>query len=170
MRALPISFAVLLVLSTALAAPAAARTFGELTLSAGGFDVVDRDDEAVEVGVELGLAPVAVGFAGRSLELVPVVGAMATGDSGLYGYGGLRLDLPLGRRFVLAPQLGAGLYEPGDGKDLGGAVHFRSGLELAWLATPRHRLGVALYHLSNAGLENSNPGSESVILTWRTRW
>lgn len=176
MRPRPISFAAYrhLVLAglLGLLLPAAPASAGleAVALSAGGFDVVDGDREAVEAGIELAWRPRALRLFGRTLSVIPVIGAMATEDSSAYGYGGWRLDLPLGERFVATPQLAAGFYERGDGKELGGSVQFRSGIELAWRASPRHRLGLLLYHLSNAGLRSSNPGSESVVLTWRMAW
>jgi hypothetical protein len=57
-----------------------------------------------------------------------------------------------------------GLYEAGDGLDLGGPIVFRSGLELGWEAASGWRLGLAYDHRSNAGLYDRNPGVETVQL------
>jgi hypothetical protein len=62
------------------------------------------------------------------------------------------------------PFTGAGLYEEGDGKDLGGPVEFRSGLEVAVRAGARWWVGLSYYHLSNAVLYDRNPGEESLVL------
>ncbi|MEQ9490356.1 MAG: acyloxyacyl hydrolase [Alphaproteobacteria bacterium] len=94
----------------------------------------------------------------------PMVGVMATTDSAAYAYAGIRLDLFLGRRWVLTPQFAPGLYEDGDGKDLGHVVEFRSALELAYRFDDRSRLGVSIYHLSNASLDDNNPGTEVLTL------
>lgn len=94
----------------------------------------------------------------------PQIGLMATTDAAAYIYGGLRLDLFLGRRWVITPQFAAGLYHDGDGKDLGHAVEFRSALELAYRFDDRSRLGLSLYHLSNGSLSDKNPGVEAVTL------
>ena len=90
----------------------------------------------------------------------PFVGVMATTDSAFYGYAGLRLDLFLGRRFVISPSFAPGLYSNGDGKDLGYPVEFRSALEFAYRFDDRSRLGIGVYHLSNASLDENNPGVE----------
>ncbi len=90
----------------------------------------------------------------------PMAGVMATTDAAAYAYAGIRLDIFLGNRFVLTPQFAPGLYHDGDGKDLGHVVEFRSGLELAYRFDDRSRLGMTIYHLSNAGLDNNNPGTE----------
>jgi hypothetical protein len=89
---------------------------------------------------------------------------MATTDSAFYGYGGIRLDVFLGRRWVFTPAFAAGLYSDGDGKDLGHVVEFRSAVEIAYRFDDRSRLGLSLYHLSNASLSDSNQGTEVVTL------
>jgi len=94
----------------------------------------------------------------------PFVGFMATTDSALYGYAGIRLDLFVGRRFVITPSFAPGLYSDGDGKDLGYPVEFRSAVEFAYRFDDRSRLGLSVYHLSNASLDDNNPGTEVVTL------
>jgi len=63
----------------------------------------------------------------------------------------------------------AGVYDRGNDKDLGGSIQFRSGLELAYEMNPGSRVGAVFYHLSNAGLEPNNPGSESLVVFWSWR-
>ena len=87
----------------------------------------------------------------------PFVGVMATSDTAFYGYAGIRLDLFMGRRFVITPSFAPGLYHDGDGKDLGYP-------EFAYRFDDRSRLGLSLYHLSNAGLDENNPGTEVINL------
>ncbi|HSN88855.1 MAG TPA: acyloxyacyl hydrolase [Thermoanaerobaculia bacterium] len=48
-------------------------------------------------------------------------------------------------------------------------VEFRSGVELAWRLNERSRIGLCLYHLSNGGLYDFNPGTESLILSYGVR-
>ena len=67
---------------------------------------------------------------------------------------------------MLTPSLAAGLYEDGDGKDLGHIVEFRSSLELAYRFDNRARLGLSFYHLSNASLDDNNPGTEVFSLNY----
>lgn len=94
----------------------------------------------------------------------PMVGVMATTDAAAYVYAGIRADIYLGRRWVITPQFAPGLYHDGDGKDLGHVIEFRSGLEIAYRFDDRSRLGLTLYHLSNASLDDNNPGTEVVTL------
>lgn len=94
----------------------------------------------------------------------PFAGVMATTDSAAYVYGGIRTDIFFGKRIVLTPSFAPGLYHDGDGKDLGHTIEFRSAIELAYRFDDRSRLGVSLYHLSNAGIGDSNPGTEVVTV------
>ncbi len=92
------------------------------------------------------------------------VGGLAGTDDGAYwAYAGTAYDWLRGRWHV-RPGFAVGLWERGDGKDLGGLVEFRSSIELAFEASERLRLGLLFYHLSNAGLYDRNPGSNSVVL------
>ena len=165
------SLAFLAVLAAAALDPAPAR--GEdlvdgFSLSAGVFNVLNQERSA-EAGFELRLRPLWEGTAERPWVLRPAAGAMATSDEAIYGYAGFRLEIPLGERWTVVPQTAAGYYERGDGKELGGSVQFRSGLELSYRLSPAYSVGAVFYHLSNAGLERPNPGSESLVLFWAWR-
>jgi lipid A 3-O-deacylase len=102
-------------------------------------------------------------FAKAFLKLQPLTGLMITGDKAIYGYGGISLDWVFGN-FILTPSFAAGLYLDGDGKDLGHAIEFRSALEVSYQFKNRHRLGLMIYHLSNASLSDNNPGTEVLSL------
>ena len=143
-----------------------------VSVSSGAFAVRDREEgeETYEAGWE-------VRFPARRLrhlrgsfpEVIPVLGAMAGSRSVLYLYGGFRLDLPLGGRWMVSPGWATGVYYRGYGMDLGNALEFRSHLELAYLLNRDARVGLCVYHLSNAGISDRNPGSESVVLTYSSR-
>lgn len=144
-----------------VAPPALASDPPTGAVSLGTFDLADRDPPT-EVGIEVRLRPFQLG----PIALAPVVGATATGDDGLWGYGGVRHDLELSARWILAPSFAVALFDEGDGKDLGGPVEFRSGLELAYRLRGGNRLGFVFYHLSNAGIYERNPGANSFALTF----
>ena len=99
------------------------------------------------------------------LDLVPILGISANADDAFWGFAGFRWDFRLGEKWIVTPTFATSLYEEGDSKDLGHTIEFRSGLEIA-RRLGKGRLGVCLYHLSNASLSDHNPGSESLILTW----
>ncbi len=146
-------------LTVAAHGPAAAQDDPHfLTLSAGYYDIND-DEDAAEFRAE---------FRARNKLWIfkPFGGLMGTSDKAFYGYAGLLVDVYFGRRIVVTPSLAAGLYEDGDGKDLGHIVEFRSSIELAYRFDNRSRLGLSFYHLSNAGLDDNNPGTEVLSLNY----
>lgn len=137
--------------------------------SAGMFEPIVRDGESYEIGAELQFSPRRFEFLPRFVpDLIPVAGVIASAQGALYGYGGLRFEVPLGSRFVFGACTGAGLLYEAHAKDLGGPLEFRSGLELAYRLPDESRIGLMLYHLSNAGLAKPNPGSESLVLTYNS--
>jgi lipid A 3-O-deacylase len=129
-----------------------------LTIAAGYHDIAD-DHDAFEGRVEYR-------FGNKFWIFKPMVGVLATSDSAVMGYAGVLVDIYFGRRWVLTPSFAPGLYREGDGKDLGGAVEFKSQLELSYRFDNRSRLGIGISHISNASIYDSNPGTETVFLTY----
>jgi lipid A 3-O-deacylase len=160
-----------LALAAGLLSPRPARavepqSFG---FSVGGFNIFDPDTRA-EAGLEARLSSFRLPWFPRWLpDLSPAAGAMVNSKGALYVYGGLRCDIPLARPWELSIQFAPGLYRAGNGFDLGGPVELRSGIELSHPLAPRGRIGLMLFHLSNAGLYTHNPGSESLVLTYSYR-
>lgn len=155
--------AVLLAVSVAvamLASPPAARAQdGYLMVGVGAFAVFDDDDTTFQG--ELQWRP------GLKWWIIqPMLGVMATGDGAVYGYVGLSADVALGSSIVVRPSFAVGAFDEGSGRDLGHTVEFRSGIEIAYQFADRSRLGVELSHLSNAGLDDDNPGAETILLTY----
>lgn len=126
----------------------------------GYFDVIGADNSAAQFGVEYRARPLQYGIR-------PTIGINATNDSSVYAYAGINWDVPVvDNQLYLIPSFVAGAYKNGDGKDLGGALEFRSGIELAYEFPNAHRLGLALNHISNASLYRKNPGSETAMVTY----
>lgn len=136
-------------------APAAGASW---TLSGGVFNF-NKTPTALEAGVEL-RHPL------RVWGLDGAAGVSASENSSVWAHVGVRREVGIGGRWRLAPGFGVAFYSRGDGKDLGSSSHFRSSLELSRELPSGHRLGVAVYHLSNAGLDELNPGSNSAIVTY----
>jgi hypothetical protein len=150
--------AALLAGGVVVAAPAWADDPSFLTLGAGSFDFLENNRAAqIELQYRSDL---------KLWVFQPMVGVSATTDSTAYVYAGISLDLFFGSRLVVRPSFAPGLYHQGDGKDLGHTVEFRSSLEVAYRFDDRSRLGLELYHRSNAGLGDHNPGEESLMLTY----
>ena len=145
--------------ASALTAPSAYAT-GYLTGQLGWYDFIDSDNQAASFGAEYRFEPF-------EYSIRPMVGAFATTDGAVYGYGGLHWDIEvIANTFYISPNFAAGLYANGDGKDLGGAIQFRSGLELEYQMANQHRIGLAINHISNASIYDKNPGEETLLLNY----
>ena len=81
-----------------------------------------------------------------------------TSKDAWFGYAGLRADLNVTERWRLTPGFAIGAYDRNGDIDLGGPVEFRSSLDVSRALRSGVRLGVALYHVSNARLYQRNPG------------
>lgn len=152
----------------ALSVPGSA-TAAALSLSAGSFDVKHQAGDEWEIGLEARPVETGLGFLPEPAHLTVITGAMATDAGTAYAYGGFRYELEVGqaKRWVIGVSSAAGLYDAGsETKELGGPVEFRSAIEVARRLRGGSSLGLALYHLSNAGIYDDNPGTESLILTY----
>jgi hypothetical protein len=142
--------------------PAAAQDGVQLRGVVGGglFSVLEEDDAAALGRAELRFENVVE----PAPWLVPFLGAEATSDGAFYGYGGVLFDIPLSERVYFAPNAAVGFFEEGDGRDLGHAVEFRTGIEVGYTFDGGVGLGVAFHHISNASLDEDNPGVETLTL------
>ena len=142
--------------------PLASSAFAQdyLTGYAGWYDLIDQDNEAAQVGLEYRLNPVEYGIR-------PTIGINVTNDGAVYGYGVFNWDIELlPSQLYIVPNFMAGAYAQGDGKDLGSAIEFRSGLELDYQLPNTHRVGIAFNHISNASIGEKNPGAETLLINY----
>ncbi len=161
MRGRP-TLAALSVLAVIAAAPVRAEDPDFLAVQAGVFDVVLDEDRAGAFALEYRSS-----F--KAWIFKPFLGIMTTTDEAVYGYGGILVDIFLGRqrqRWVVSPSLAVGGYARGDGKDLGAVPEFRSGIEIAYRFDDRSRLGLMFHHISNASIGDRNPGAETLVLSY----
>lgn len=152
-----VSFLVVL----AIAAPPGSLAAGEpigWTIYGGRWGV-GKDGETSELGAEV-RRPIG----DRRLDLVG--GVAATADEALWGYAGVSSGFDLRDGWEVRPGFAVSVFEEGDGKDLGGPIEFRTSLELSYRVGPRMRIGLLVYHLSNGGIYDLNPGANSVVLTF----
>jgi hypothetical protein len=130
----------------------------EIVVSAGTFALVESYDYPYHLGVEFRLAP------RTRWRLAPALGA-AFGPDGIgYAYVDLTRDFGLGRRWTLTPSLGGGRFANGDGIGVLDHLEFRTGLAISRIFRNRLQLGLAVYHVSNAGLSHPNNGTEGLTL------
>jgi hypothetical protein len=97
----------------------------------------------------------------------PFIGADVTTRGGTYAYGGFGFDINFGPNWVLTPNGAVGWYQRGAGTPLGSWFEFRTGAELDYKFADQSRLGIAVHHMSNAGLTQVNPGEQSILLTYQ---
>ncbi len=131
-----------------------------LTVGGGIFDAVDDEDQAKEFRVEY-----------RSNKLLwkfkPFVGAAGTTDGGMYGYAGIRLDVYLFQRLVIAPSFAFVGYKNGGGKALGSYGLARSGFDVSFRFDDDSQIGIAFHHMSHGEVFGKrNPGTETLAITY----
>ena len=130
-----------------------------INLTFGKVGVFDDEFEADRYGIEYRFRPFG------KWDLIPAIGYAFSVDDDSFLYTDLRYDYWLNSRWVLTPSLGVGVFTEGKNLDLGDDLEFRSGLELAYRFNTNYRIGVALFHLSNAGISDNNPGTESLVFS-----
>ena len=97
--------------------------------------------------------------------LSPVTGFMMTGDSASYLYTGVQAQYKFGSiNFV--PSFTPGLYNEGDGKDLGHILEFKSEVQLSLDVSGNSEVGFSYNHISNASLGDKNPGANSYMFNF----
>ena len=102
-------------------------------------------------------------------NLSPITGALITADNATYVYTGVQAQYKLGR-LNITPSFTPGLYDEGDGKDLGHIVEFKSEIQLSLDIFKKSELGLSYNHLSNASLGDKNPGANSYMFNFLKRF
>jgi lipid A 3-O-deacylase len=98
----------------------------------------------------------------------PSLGASVTSEGSTWLGAGILYTLEGPLDLYFQGHIMPGAYFPADGRDLGGGLQFRSGIEFGYEAPSGLRLGLSLDHRSNADRLSYNPGLETVQLrvTW----
>lgn len=142
--------------------PTQAAEPGYIVFGVGAYDFGNRDNrenKAVEFRLEYRPA--------ISWWIVqPFVGAQATSDGAVYGFGGVLANVTLAERIVLTPSFAAGYYRQGSGKKLGNGIEFRSQIELAYKFENQSKIGVTYGHISDAGINDVGGGVETLALIY----
>tara|TARA_B100001179_G_C18422348_1_gene330876 strand:+ start:108 stop:653 length:546 start_codon:yes stop_codon:yes gene_type:complete len=92
--------------------------------------------------------------------LSPVTGGMITADNAVYLYTGIQAEYEMGL-LKFTPSFTPGIYEEGDGKDLGHLLEFKSEVQLSLDLSETSMFGMSYNHISNASLGDKNPGANS---------
>jgi hypothetical protein len=121
------------------------------------YDVID-EKQAAEVKLEYSFGEPILG------PFKPILVAELTEDASFYAGAGLYIDYLPHKNIYIKPSWTIGVYEEGQGKDLGDGAIIRSQLELGYQFDTLHRLGIAFSHASNAMQDKNNTGTEVLSL------
>ena len=99
-------------------------------------------------------------------NLSPVTGAFVTADSAFYIYTGVQAQYNLGK-INFTPSFAPGIYNKGNGKDLGHKLEFKTELQISVEFVGNSQIGFSYNHLSNANLgKKKNPGANSYMFNF----
>lgn len=131
-----------------------------VTVSGGYFDYIRGNDAGAEFSLEY-RPDYELGW------FKPFAHAAYVSNGMTFLGAGLLLDLQVGDNWIIQPSFAPTWWRGKSGQfdlDLGSAVEFRSRLEVAYRFENKSRLGVSITHTSNGGFEDTNPGTEAVML------
>ena len=97
------------------------------------------------------------------MKVRPLVGGLVAAKAEGYIYAGVAADFSLGKAVVISPSFSPGIYFRGKGVDLGYPLEFRSAIDFAARSPRGHKVGVQIFHLSNANIAKYNPGCECAV-------
>jgi lipid A 3-O-deacylase len=138
----------------------AADELDQLSVSLGAYDTVRHKNDSGHVSLEYRMPRF------DFLHLKPWAGLLSTSDRAFWGGAGVYFDWAVSSKWRVTPSFGAGFYEDGIGLDLGHTLEFRSQLELAYRFRSHGRIGFNFGHFSNAGIADSNKGTEYVNVSY----
>jgi len=101
--------------------------------------------------------------------LSPITGGMLTADNAVYLYTGVQADYDIGL-LKLTPSFAPGIYNQGNGKDLGHIIEFKSELQLSMNLSKNSMFGMSYNHISNASLGSKNPGANSYMFNFHKKF
>ena len=135
----------------------------EISFYSGMFDFSDNGKKSAIIGMQHQNENLTrKSFLGT---LSPITGAMITADNAAYFYTGIQAQYKIGA-INLTPSFTPGIYEKGDGKDLGHVVEFKSEVQLSLNLFENSQFGMSYNHISNASLGEKNPGANSYMFNF----
>tara|TARA_B110001452_G_C14948174_1_gene331640 strand:+ start:82 stop:600 length:519 start_codon:yes stop_codon:yes gene_type:complete len=136
------------------------ETKHQYSLYAGTFDTINEDGEH-----KTGL----MGFEHKNINLFrntilgkfrPVSGGFVSGKSSIYLYTGVEAEYGIGA-LKIKPSFSPGYYEKGNGKNLGGALEFKSEIKFDLDIFKSSKIGYSYSHISNNNWGTINPGIDN---------
>ena len=141
----------------------------DISVYTGTFDVIDKegDDQTSMIGIEHRNTDL---FRNTFLgKLAPISGAFVTGKDSLYFYTGVEGQYNIGPMNI-SPSFTPGYYEKGSGKDLGGALEFKSEIKVGFDIFKGSKLGYSYSHISNNDWGTTNPGTDNQQIIFQTKF
>ena len=120
----------------------------DISFYTGTFDIIDKEgnDQTNLFGIEHKNQNL---FRDTFLgKFKPITGAFMTGKSSVYFYTGVEAQYGIGPLKIL-PSFAPGYYEKGAGKELGGALEFKSEIKVGIDIFENSNIGFSYSHLSN---------------------
>ena len=99
-------------------------------------------------------------------KVSPITGAFITENSAAYVYTGVEWNYDMGGKMTFTPSFAPGLYNQGDGKDLGHVLEFKTEIQASYAMSESSSMGVSYNHISNASLGDKNPGANSYMFNF----
>jgi hypothetical protein len=139
-----------------------------ISLGIGGTDILNQQAKAagdfrLDYRSGISLLP----YFEQYVKVKPWVGIETTTRQSVWGGGGIWLDIPIGRHWVLSPNIGVGAYGRGNGKNLGSVFEIRSTFEAGYVFDSGSRITASFGHTSNAGVSKHNPGTEAALISYQ---
>ena len=129
----------------------------------GNFDFSDDKQAALLLGYQHQNQTLEINtFLGN---ISPIIGGFITENSAAYIYSGIEWNIDLGS-FVFTPSFAPGLYNEGNGKDLGHVLEFKTEVQLSYGVSESTSFGMSYNHISNASLGTKNPGANSYMFNF----
>jgi len=163
-------FVLLLATTCALSASVMAEDSAQLMLGAGvfGFGVASQPNQA-EGRIQYRFQNGIFGTEGVFRGFKPLIGFAAQTSGSIFTYAGLAAPFVFGAddRWEVVLEGGPGYYRQGKSSlFLGGGFEFHAAIATSYAITDSSRLGIGIYHISNANLHKKNPGVNSILATW----
>ena len=98
-------------------------------------------------------------------NISPITGGFITENSAAYIYSGIEWNVKMGP-IEFTPSFAPGLYDEGNGKDLGHVVEFKTEIQISFALSENTKFGASYNHVSNASLGDKNPGANSYMFNF----